>query len=217
MFLHVTLLDNRSEFSSQARGHPAQGGRRLCGGGVRAIALANTVAYIGEAIDPISIFIGLTRRDLRALESCAIGDRSRRPCLEAARHAWQLLPGCAGHGFDVASVLPGHPGAVLLRGHVLPPTDGTVLPEPPGGVSAAGSRGRRSVRPSDEGCAAGPSCVGGHRGADAPLTLPGPRARHARSWDAIGAIIWCSCERRQLGVGVVPARPDGAPRRESRS
>ena len=31
-----------------------------------AIAIANTIAYVSEAIDPISIFIGLTRRDLTA-------------------------------------------------------------------------------------------------------------------------------------------------------
>jgi hypothetical protein len=29
-----------------------------------AVAIANTVAYLSEAIDPISIFIGLTRRNL---------------------------------------------------------------------------------------------------------------------------------------------------------
>ena len=29
-----------------------------------AIAIANTIAYVSEAIDPISIFIGLTRRSL---------------------------------------------------------------------------------------------------------------------------------------------------------
>ena len=31
-----------------------------------AIAIANTIAYVSETIDPISIFIGLTRRDLMA-------------------------------------------------------------------------------------------------------------------------------------------------------
>ncbi|HET6267670.1 MAG TPA: hypothetical protein VFG11_08135, partial [Acidobacteriota bacterium] len=29
-----------------------------------AIAIANTIAYISESIDPISIFVGLTRRDM---------------------------------------------------------------------------------------------------------------------------------------------------------
>ncbi len=31
-----------------------------------AIAIANTIAYVSECIDPISIFLGLTRRDLMA-------------------------------------------------------------------------------------------------------------------------------------------------------
>ena len=31
-----------------------------------AIAIANTIAYVSEIIDPISIFIGLTRRSLMA-------------------------------------------------------------------------------------------------------------------------------------------------------
>jgi hypothetical protein len=31
-----------------------------------ALAIANTIAYISEAIDPISIIIGLTRRNLMA-------------------------------------------------------------------------------------------------------------------------------------------------------
>ena len=67
LFLHVNLLDNRSEFSAPARG--AASGRRArttsrrCYG---AVAIANTIAFVSEAIDPISIFIGLTRRDLMA-------------------------------------------------------------------------------------------------------------------------------------------------------
>ena len=31
-----------------------------------AVAVANIIAFVSEAIDPISIFIGLTRRDLMA-------------------------------------------------------------------------------------------------------------------------------------------------------
>jgi hypothetical protein len=39
-----------------------RGGRRC--GSPRSDAIANALAYISEAIDPISIFLGLTRRDL---------------------------------------------------------------------------------------------------------------------------------------------------------
>lgn len=66
LFLHVNLLDNRSEFSSPLevtlRKEDADYVAEVYG----AIAIANTIAYVSEAIDPISIFIGLTRRDLMA-------------------------------------------------------------------------------------------------------------------------------------------------------
>jgi hypothetical protein len=41
-----------------------------------AIAIANTVAYVSEVIDPVSIFIGLTRRDLasQALRYLLLGE-----------------------------------------------------------------------------------------------------------------------------------------------
>ena len=41
-----------------------------------AVAIANTIAYLSEAIDPISIFIGLTRRDLmgQAMRYLAFGE-----------------------------------------------------------------------------------------------------------------------------------------------
>ena len=66
LFLHVNLLDNRSEFSSPLevtlRNEDGDYVAEVFG----AVAIANTIAYISECIDPISIFIGLTRRDLMA-------------------------------------------------------------------------------------------------------------------------------------------------------
>ena len=60
----MNLLDNRSEFSAPARGRLREEGDDYVGEVFGAIAIANTIAYISEAIDPISIFIGLTRRGL---------------------------------------------------------------------------------------------------------------------------------------------------------
>jgi hypothetical protein len=64
LFLHVNLLDNRSEFSAPLevtiRREQGDYTAEIHG----AIAIANTLAYVSEAIDPISIFIGLTRRGL---------------------------------------------------------------------------------------------------------------------------------------------------------
>ena len=63
-FLHVDLLDNRSEFVAPLRIHMERDGAdyfiRVSG----AVAIANTVAYVSEQIDPISIFLGLTRESL---------------------------------------------------------------------------------------------------------------------------------------------------------
>jgi hypothetical protein len=64
LFLHVNLLDNRSEFSAPLEVTLRKEGDDYVGEVYGAIAIANTIAYVSEAIDPISIFIGLTRRDL---------------------------------------------------------------------------------------------------------------------------------------------------------
>jgi len=64
LFLHVNLLDNSSEFSAPLELTLRKEGDDYLGEVHGAIAIANTIAYISEAIDPISIFLGLTRRDL---------------------------------------------------------------------------------------------------------------------------------------------------------
>jgi hypothetical protein len=66
LFLHVNLLDNRSEFAAPLEMTLRKEGDDFVGEAYGAIAIANTIAFISEAIDPISIFIGLTRRDLMA-------------------------------------------------------------------------------------------------------------------------------------------------------
>jgi hypothetical protein len=63
-FLHVNLIDNRSEFlcpvDVEIREEDGDYVIEVYG----AIAIANTIAYISELIDPISIFLGLTRLNL---------------------------------------------------------------------------------------------------------------------------------------------------------
>jgi hypothetical protein len=63
-FVHVRQLDNRSEFVSslalRIRREEANYVIEVSG----AIAIANTIAFISELIDPISIFLGLTRQNL---------------------------------------------------------------------------------------------------------------------------------------------------------
>ena len=60
LYLHVNLLDNRSEFSSPLEVTLRKEGDDFVGEVYGAIA----IAYVSEGIDPRSIFIGLTRRGL---------------------------------------------------------------------------------------------------------------------------------------------------------
>ena len=64
LFLHVNLLDNRSEFSAPLEVSLRKDGDDYVAEVFGAIAIANTIAYLSESIDPKSIFIGLTRRGL---------------------------------------------------------------------------------------------------------------------------------------------------------
>ncbi|HEY3706676.1 MAG TPA: hypothetical protein VGL22_16555 [Terracidiphilus sp.] len=63
-FVHVNLLDNCSEFSAPLEVKIRCEGSDYYGEVYGAIAIANSLAFVSECIDPISVFIGLTRRDL---------------------------------------------------------------------------------------------------------------------------------------------------------
>ena len=64
LFLHVNLLDNRSEFSAPLDVSLWKEDDDYVAEVYGAVAIANTVAFVSEAIDPLSIFISLTRRSL---------------------------------------------------------------------------------------------------------------------------------------------------------
>lgn len=64
LFVHVHLVDNRSEFTAPLDVKLSKEGDDYIAEIYGAVAIANTIAYISEAIDPISIFISLTRRGL---------------------------------------------------------------------------------------------------------------------------------------------------------
>ena len=63
-FIHVNLLDNRSEFLAPLCVEVSREGDHYVIEVFGAIAIANTIAYISEMLDPISIFLGLTRQHL---------------------------------------------------------------------------------------------------------------------------------------------------------
>ena len=64
LFLHVNLIDNRSEFSAPLEVELSREDGDYVAEVFGAVAIANTIAFVSEAIDPVSIFISLTRRGL---------------------------------------------------------------------------------------------------------------------------------------------------------
>jgi hypothetical protein len=64
VFVHVNLLDNRSEFLAPLRVAVRAEGADFVVEVYGAIAIANTLAFLSEMSDPISIFLTLTRRNL---------------------------------------------------------------------------------------------------------------------------------------------------------
>jgi hypothetical protein len=61
-FLHVILVDNRSEFLAPIGVEVTRHGEDYIIQVSGAIAIANTIAYISELTDPVAIFLGLTRQ-----------------------------------------------------------------------------------------------------------------------------------------------------------
>ena len=62
--MHVNLIDNRSEFLAPLQVEILVDDENYLVMVSGAIATANSIAFISEAIDPISIFLGLTRENL---------------------------------------------------------------------------------------------------------------------------------------------------------
>jgi len=63
-FIYVQLMDNRSEFLAELRVQVRPEDENYVVEVFGAPAIANTIAYVSELIDPISIFLGLTRQNL---------------------------------------------------------------------------------------------------------------------------------------------------------
>ena len=63
-FVHVSLLDNRSEFLSPLELTVRRIGEDFTVEATQAVAIANAVAYLSEQLRPISVFLGLSRQNL---------------------------------------------------------------------------------------------------------------------------------------------------------
>ncbi len=64
LFLHVNLMDNRSDFLSPLRLRVFQEEDRYVIEVWGAVAIANSIAYVAELLNPVSIVLRLTRRNL---------------------------------------------------------------------------------------------------------------------------------------------------------
>jgi len=63
-FIHVNLLDNRSEFLARLRVQVRRETDHYVIEVNGAVAVANSIAYLSELLDPVSIVLGLTHRNL---------------------------------------------------------------------------------------------------------------------------------------------------------
>jgi len=63
-FLHVQLMDNRSEFVARLRVQASEEEGHYVIEATGAVAVANSIAYLSELLDPVSIVLGLTHRNL---------------------------------------------------------------------------------------------------------------------------------------------------------
>lgn len=63
-FLYVELMDNRSEFSSCLRVRVSREGDDYVIEASGATAIANTIAFLTDTLNPISVILGLTRRNV---------------------------------------------------------------------------------------------------------------------------------------------------------
>jgi hypothetical protein len=75
-FVHVYLLDNRSEFFAPLKIQVLREDDSYVVNVWQATAIANTIAYLSELLDPEALFLGLTRRNLitQALRFLFIGE-----------------------------------------------------------------------------------------------------------------------------------------------
>jgi hypothetical protein len=95
LFLHVNLLDNRSEFTAPLEVTLRKEGDDYVGEVHGAVAIANAIAYVSEAIDPISIILGLTRRGLmgQAVRYLLFGEGETGLMVYAILlHYWEWTP-----------------------------------------------------------------------------------------------------------------------------
>jgi hypothetical protein len=97
-FVHVTLLDNRSEFLSplviSVRKHNGEYMVEASG----AVAIANAIAYLSGLLHPKALFLGLSRQNLmrQSLRYFLLGEgETGLMVYTILQHSWEITPDLA--------------------------------------------------------------------------------------------------------------------------
>lgn len=94
-FVHVNLLDNRSEFLSPLQISVRQEAGQYLVEASQAVAIANAVAYLSELWHPPSIFLGLSRQNLmrQSFRYFLVGEgETGLMVYTILQHFWEMTP-----------------------------------------------------------------------------------------------------------------------------
>jgi hypothetical protein len=94
-FIHVALSEDRSAFATELQVRVSQEGDDVLIEVEGAVAIANAIAFVSESIDPVSIFLELTRRNpmLQALSYLLWGEgETGLMVYEILIHYWDWTP-----------------------------------------------------------------------------------------------------------------------------
>jgi hypothetical protein len=95
-FVHVSLLDNRSEFLSPLEISVRQEGSQYMVEASQAVAIANALAYMSELLKPSAVYLGLSRQNLmrQSFRYFLLGEGETGLMIYSILlHVWEKTPG----------------------------------------------------------------------------------------------------------------------------
>ena len=95
-FVHIVLLDNRSEFLSPLEIQVRSEGSDYLVEASQAVATANAVAYLSELLHPAAIYLGLSRLNLmrQSFRYFLLGEgETGLMVYTILQHLWEVTPG----------------------------------------------------------------------------------------------------------------------------
>jgi hypothetical protein len=97
-FVHVSLLDNRSEFLSPLEITVTQQDGQYLIEASQAVATANALAYLSELLHPSGIYLGLSRQNLmrQSFRYFLLGEgETGLMVYTILQHLWEVNPACS--------------------------------------------------------------------------------------------------------------------------